>query len=429
MQPIAEARIPRAGTIPRHPSPRPDRAQDPTLRCRTHFRRGVGDPGVLVLIGWLLAAGCASPKTSAPFQPTGDPIADGKAMIDQGPRRDRVLWQYRTAAAALRRGSHADARALLDDALLTLQGIYGKDPEARRSRSFFRSEARKNFIGEPYERVMAYYYRGLLYWMDGEPDNARACFRSGLLMDSDTEDQTYAADYALLEYLEALVTARLGGDASDAFRRAQTVARHFQPAALQTADHVLFFVEFGRGPTKYADGQYQERLRFRPGASEVHRARITVADQCLLVEPWDDLSFQATTRGGRAMDHVLANKAVFKRTTDAAGTAAIISGAIMASQRNPRSPVDEVGAGLLAAGLIAKAFSAATTPAADTRTWENLPQYLAYASAQIPEGEHTLTIEFLDANDQPIAQLTRQRNLQVLPPPRDTVVFLSGLDR
>jgi hypothetical protein len=30
------------------------------------------------------------------------------------------------------------------------------------------------FIGEPYERAMAYYYRGLLYWRDGEIDNARA---------------------------------------------------------------------------------------------------------------------------------------------------------------------------------------------------------------------------------------------------------------
>ena len=50
----------------------------------------------------------------------------------------------------------------------------------------------------------------------------------------------------------------------------------------------------------------------------------------LPVAPCDDVNFQATTRGGRVMDHVLANKAVFKSATDTAGDAAIISGAILA---------------------------------------------------------------------------------------------------
>src|SRR2546422_1208167 len=30
---------------------------------------------------------------------TGDPIVDGRAAIEHGPKRDKVLWQYRTAAA------------------------------------------------------------------------------------------------------------------------------------------------------------------------------------------------------------------------------------------------------------------------------------------------------------------------------------------
>ena len=57
--------------------------------------------------------------------------------------------------------------------------------EAARARGLFAAERTKPFIGEPYERVMAYYYRGILYWRDGQPDNARACFRSGQVIDSD----------------------------------------------------------------------------------------------------------------------------------------------------------------------------------------------------------------------------------------------------
>jgi len=84
----------------------------------------------------------------------------------------------------------------------------------------FCSRIKKTFLGEPYERVMAYYYRGILYWMDGEPDNARACFRSAQLQDSDTVDKTYASDYALLDYLDGLASLKLGADGSDAFKRA-----------------------------------------------------------------------------------------------------------------------------------------------------------------------------------------------------------------
>ena len=38
--------------------------------------------------------------------------------------------------------------------------------------SLFHPESSKVFIGEPYERAMAYYYRAILYWRDGQPDNA-----------------------------------------------------------------------------------------------------------------------------------------------------------------------------------------------------------------------------------------------------------------
>jgi hypothetical protein len=156
----------------------------------------------------------------------------------------------------------------------------------------------------------------------------------------------------------------------------------------------------------------------------VKAVKVTGAGQELEARPYDDLTVQATTRGDRVMDHVLANKAVFKRTTDAAGTGAIIAGAIMASQQSHDGPVNEIGLGLLAAGVLSKVFSAATTPAADTRAWNNLPQYLSFAGATVQPGDYELEVEFLDDQGQPITDRTRKVRVRV-EPDRDTVVFVS----
>ena len=198
-----------------------------------------------------------------------------------------------------------------------------------------------------------------------------------------------------------------------------------RPPECDPKANVLFFVECGNGPTKYATGQYAEQLRFLPGNSRVRSVRIKVDNESVRADPYDDLTFQATTRGGRVMDHILANKAVFKSATDTAGTAAIIGGAIMAGHQGHHSAADEVGVGLLAAGVISKIFSAATTPAADTRAWDNLPQYLSFAALRLSPGQHSVTVEFLDAGGNPLPGLTRAVNIQVADAPRDTVIFVS----
>jgi len=374
-----------------------------------------------ILLALLLITGCATPpRRAVPL--TGDIMVDGPRMIAEGPPQDKVLWQYRTAAAAMRRGQFDYAKQLLDDALLTLGGI-GTDKSARLARSYFHGEERKTFIGEPYERVMAYYYRGILYWMDGEPDNARACFRSAAIQDADAESNQYAADYVLLDYLDGLATAKLAGDGSDAFARADKEARLAKPPPADVKANVLFFVESAMGPYKFASGQYRKELRFGIPASPAHAAQIEVDGQKTKAAPCDDLYFQATTRGGRVMDHVLANKAVFKTSTDVAGNVAIIGGAIAASHRDRTS--QEVGLGLMAAGVISKIVSASTRPAADVRAWTNLPRYLGFASLSLPPGQHTAKIEFLDQAGNVLPGLTKSVTINVSPDGKDKVVFVS----
>jgi len=372
----------------------------------------------------LLFSGCATTPTST-VPMTGDILVDGPNMIADGPRKDRVLWQYRTAAAAMRQGKFDVAKPLLDEALLTLGGIYGPDSEARKSRRLFSRESRKAFIGEPYERSMAYFYRGVIYWRDGELDNARACFRSAEFEDSDAENKEYAGDWVLPDYLDGLATTKLGGDGSDAFKRAKANAKNINLPDYEPRANVIFILEYGPGPVKYGEGKYGEELRFRTRGSPVLSAQIKTGNLDLPVAPCDDLNFQATTRGGRVMDHVLANKAVFKQTTDTLGDAAIISGSILAAtQSGQHNAGDEIGLGLVLAGLASKLISAATTPEADTRTWDNLPQFISFATMKLAPGEHVFTVEFNNANGQANPKLTKTITANVAAD-RDKVVFVS----
>jgi len=376
-----------------------------------------------LLAVFLIVAGCAT-TTKHEVALTGDIMVDAPNAIASGPPRDRVLWEYRLAAAAMRQGKFDVARQNLDEALLTLGGIYGKDADAKKARSYFHAEAKKTFIGEPYERSMAYIYRGILYWMDGQPDNARACFRSAEFEDSSTEKSQYAGDWVLPDYLDGFITTQLGGDGSDAFKRAQANARNVKLPPDNPKANAVFFVEFGPGPAKYATGQYGEQLRLRTTPSPVTAAELKIGSLQIPVAPADDVGFQATTRGGRVMDHVLGHKAVFKSTTDTVGNMALIGGLATAAASDNRT-AQQVGLGIALAGLVSKAISAATVPVADTRAWDNLPGYLSFVSVPLPLGQHAATVQFLDANGRALANLTKTITLNITTTDRDKVVFVS----
>ena len=119
-----------------------------------------------------------------------------------GEKRNRALNQMRAGLAAMKSGHNDLAAKLFDDALLTIETIYGGDEKAAKARGLFSAEDRKVFRGEPYERAMLYYYRGILYLMQGDYENARASFKSGYLQDTLAEKEKFRGDFALLAFLE-----------------------------------------------------------------------------------------------------------------------------------------------------------------------------------------------------------------------------------
>jgi tetratricopeptide (TPR) repeat protein len=387
-----------------------------------------GGIALLMLAAFEPLTGCmdaVAPRAAIAY--TGDPIVDGNAELVAAPPKDRVLWDDRVAATALRLGNFDEAKAKLDDAILRGGGIINNTADAAKARSFFHPEDTKTFIGEPYERVMDYYYRAIIYWRDGEPDNARACYRTGQLLDSDPDAHQYQSDYVLLDYLDGLASEKLGEDGSDALARAQALTKRHLPPYSKNAN-VLVFAEYGQGPVKYAGGEYGEQLRFYTEESRIHSARLIVDGRKTPLPPYDNLNFQATTRGGRVMDHILGNKAVFKGTTNTVGNVALIGAAVAAN--NGSRDGNDAALGLAAIGILSKITSAATTAQADIRAWDNLPQYLSFASLKLAPGDHSAQIEFLTRDGDPAPELTREITITVpSDPSANTVVFLSELPR
>ena len=65
----------------------------------------------------LLLAACSTHKPQTPRAAlTGDPLADTQAQLAAAPEKDRVLWQYRLAATALRHDRPDIAKQALDAA-------------------------------------------------------------------------------------------------------------------------------------------------------------------------------------------------------------------------------------------------------------------------------------------------------------------------
>ena len=363
----------------------------------------------------LLLSGCTTVPPRPPVAFTGNPVVDGLALREAGPPQDRALWDFRVAASALRFGQVELAEERLDSGLsLSSAATSGPSAAAASSRRMFRKESDKPFVGEPYERVMANFYRGLLYWMEGEPDNARALFRNGQFIDSDTTDRTYAGDWVLLDYLDGLITRRLGGDGRDARQRAEAAAKRALPP-YNPDSNVFLVVEYGRGPRKIAAGASGELLRFQVTPSRLVRARLTVADEVVDLPPYDDLNYQASTRGGRVMDFVLGNKAVFKDRASNVGDAALF-GAIATHELGRGEDKDQAALALMAIGILSKVASSATQATADTRTWDNLPQYLSFAALDLPPGEHPAVLEFFDANGAVVAEKTQRFTIHVHAP-------------
>ncbi len=146
---------------------------------------------------------------------------------------------------------------------------------------------------------------------------------------------------------------------------------------------VVLVVERGKGPRKVQSGQYGELLQIRTSRTPQGPLPIVVGGAPDQIDPLDSYSYQATTRGSRAVDSFLRGKAVYKDTSFATAWILAEAGDIahMTDNQNLALALYLVSAGVFVTGAL-------TTPEADIRQWGLLPDQLYLVPLWLEPGEH-----------------------------------------
>jgi tetratricopeptide (TPR) repeat protein len=264
----------------------------------------------------------------------------------------------------------------------------------------------KVWKGEPFERAMANFYLGLIYYIHNDYDNARAAFQNALFKLRDySNNEDKKDDYRELEsnfVLGTLMLAkaeqRLGkdDDAKKDFERVVELRPDLKALAdeeMNRESNLLLVVDFGYGPRKVRrdDGAV---VGFAPPPQQVGlipRPRAIVDGQVAnnqeIALPTIDLLDMAQDRRWQDIDTIRAIKS-------AVGTGLLVGSGVMGakglSEEGSRQQTDlEVAAGLAAAGLLLKA-----TSQADVRQWEMLPRSVFLLPLHVPPGTHDVTVDF-----------------------------------
>jgi len=250
----------------------------------------------------------------------------------------------------------------------------------------------KIWKGEPFERAMANFYLGMIYYMRHDYNNARAAMENAIFKVSDeSTQQQHDNRFALAHIMLGRCWQRLGRDdlARKEFDAVQGLAS-FEPHA---KSNVLLVVDYGYGPRKVTDFD-GSIVGFAPQpyeAGPVPPPRVMVDGRMADVygddRPPDDLLAMAQDRKWQSIDTIRAVKS-------ALGTGLIVAGGVEgvrglnehgSSQRRDLL----TSAALLGAGALLKA-----TSQADIRQWEMLPRTTFLLPLNLPPGRHDIDVVF-----------------------------------
>ncbi|MCA1909551.1 MAG: hypothetical protein LDL39_14425, partial [Magnetospirillum sp.] len=164
------------------------------------------------------------------------------------------------------------------------------------------------------------------------------------------------------------------------------------------------FLKYRRASgTEVARLSYGEEKTETQGKGKAAKTVTTTVNHKVEPALLEDVFYQASTRGGRPFDSVLAGKAQFQDAASTVGdvalTGAMVAASIAASNNhNNQGEAAAVAGALLLVGLIAKGAAEAAEPDADTRYWDNLPDRVHAASLKLPERVTSLSVDFLAAD-------------------------------
>ncbi|BAK66349.1 hypothetical protein SLG_16740 [Sphingobium sp. SYK-6] len=328
------------------------------------------------------------------------------AKLDSEGDRNRVLNQMEIGTRYFWSQDFQGAGRSFDDCIQNIELVFLNDPSVVKARSLWYEEGAKTFKGEPYERAMVYYYRGLVFLAQGDYENARAAFRQGTFQDAFAEEEQNQADFAVLYFLEAWAS-HLNGDKDlrdEALAKVHALRPDFP--GIGESDDTLALVETGTAPRKLGDGLDHSYFVFRRGKGFTeNRAELVTAGEQLPLYAMEDVYRQAATRGGREIDQIIKGQVKFKRAANDVGSTLTDTAQVVSALGGDGT----VSGALAGVGALASILSGKAKVKADTRTWSSLPDRVhvsTFASGKL--GMQDLAVQFLTdgtPTDQPAQQL------------------------
>lgn len=339
-------------------------------------------------------------------------LAAEEAALAKAESKDRTLHALQAGVHALREDQPEAAQRHLDAALDAIESVFSNREGAAKARSLWYEEGAKDFKGEPYERAMAFYYRGLVYLIEGDYENARASFRTGLMQSSFAEEEQYRSGFATLMFLEGWCSQLLGeAQAADAYAEASKYRKDWKPPA--AGHNTLVIAELAGSPRKVGDGVGHHEIVYRKArrTPEVAAEVALGTASALPLYRMEDLFWQATHRGERAIDRIIAGKVTFQNT---AGNVGDTMGKIASEGSLLSAALGGRGGGALggvaALGAVASLLAVNVQPRADVRYWANLPETLHVATLRT-DGKADVNVKLVDEAGKPVsspALVTRQ---------------------
>jgi tetratricopeptide (TPR) repeat protein len=327
------------------------------------------------------------------------------ARMQSAPAKDATLYTLQAGVAALAENRTEEAAGHFDTALASIEGMFANTEGAAKARSLWYEEGAKDYKGEPYERAMAFWYRGLLYLAGGDYENARASFRGGILQDAFAEEQQYRSDFASLMMLEGW-TNQLNGDrgqAEDAYKEVQRLRPDWKAPSKDA--NVLVIAELGGSPRKVGDGVGNHEIVYRKAKRMPERSvKIEIDGKPVAVSQAEDIFYQASTRGGRPVDRLIAGKVAFQNVAGGIGEVAgsLASDLSVWNAASGASSGRALGA-VAAVGAIASLVAVNVKPRADVRYWANLPETVHMATLQHKGLPGKIDVALFDEAGQPVA--------------------------
>ena len=258
------------------------------------------------------------------------------ARVENESVKDQTLFYADCGLLALYANGATTARNALDKSLAAIQRISVGGEAEKGASSIKGHESAKMFKGEPHERALVYFHRGLLFLADEDYENAHACLLNASEQSAVGAGQASRRDWMAVDALLLLCKRAMRSDTAEDFAR-QCEARYGDRLSDWTAltskalpGSTVVVVGVGMAPQKVTrkDGSGKPALSYRDVPSRIGGVQVSCGDATTAMFCTDDVYAQAVSRGGRHMDILLARKAEASEQTDKGGSVAATIGII-----------------------------------------------------------------------------------------------------